>query len=284
MKHISNHEHTTKVHYDSLTDLENDTFPNKRNEDLWSSYLREGGGESWWGWSGGFDNLKRLMSTGWKTGAMKIEENLKILDLPIVMGVRRKRKRGAFGDSIDMQSVYAGSLDRAWETTERVRSTNTGTNNAVVIVEVAVASRVGSHEAFWRGAAAVAVTDMLQRSGRSVMLVVVTSNVKMDIDNRNAVYSHSITVKDFDQPLDTEHAALLTSTGFYRGYMFKAKFLSDCRASDSLGEPVKYKIIPDFVEEQGYDHFYIDGNVLSLGRAKDYVNSVFERITRQEVA
>lgn len=238
------------VDYESVEDIDMDTV-DPRNESRWRYQQSASRGVNWWGWRGGFEGLRTRMRDGWKEGAEKMERELSCVELPPVRSVKRRRIRGSYGDHLDIQRVYNGSLDTAWERTERYRADSIGSNNAVIVVEMKTAGIIDSDQVFWRGACAAMIADMLQRSGRNVKIVV--------NDTKDGTFSYSddqyvmtVTVKDFDQPMDLETIAAATSVGFYRGYGFKAAHCQDRVTESSLGKNVfrtETVIPPGFIND-----------------------------------
>lgn len=181
----------------------------------------------WWGvFRNGHEVLNRLKGEGWQEGVDEIEQKLRALQLPTARSVRRKRVFRGQGDVVDMQRVYNGQLDRAWQTTQRFRSTNAGSNNVIIAMHTTTTCNTDADDVFWRTAVAVSLGQTLAASGRNVQLDMIEAN------GNNAfqppypyeAWMMKMTLKEFEQPLDMSHIALCSSVGFYRSVRFAAQF------------------------------------------------------------
>lgn len=118
----------TKIEYSGLLEVldlkEEDmiamgetTSIGKRNWHNFSKYARNNAHKSykWWG-TNDLNEYLGYVENGWEKGAKIIEDVEKDLpDLPILKDMRPTLVRRDYGDVLDMQSVYMGDLDNAWE-------------------------------------------------------------------------------------------------------------------------------------------------------------------------
>lgn len=271
------------ANYESVSDIEEDKVYSQ-NEGDW--YRQQGyTGSDWWGWHDGYQGLLNRMRDGWKDGAERMVNELSHIELPPVRSVKRRRVRGAYGDHIDMQRVYSGSLDTAWERTQRYRANSIGSNNAIIMVDVKTAAMVKGSQAFWRGACAAMIADTLQKSGRNVK-VVVTSTMDGVWHRDKTQFVWTATVKDFEQPMDLETMAVMTSVGFYRGHGFKIAHCQGRRSSYSLGDNVfRTKMVtpPNFVSDNTLV-INVEFDILSKQQAEDKLKSVVQKLAEDLAA
>jgi len=195
-------------------------------------------------WLGVESNQKVRNATdhGWEKGLRRIRESIKALTPRGVATIRRKKVRRDFGDHLDMQAVYSGNLDRAWETTERRVQRGIGRVVTTVLVNIGAYAHVTSEQMFWRGAAVVALVDALEQSGRRVRVIA--------FDATNGVYKSgqyndltviTIELKAPNAPLDCDKLAVATAlAGFDRYYVFRALMSAPAKVRDGLGHPAYY--------------------------------------------
>lgn len=192
----------------------------KVNKHLSSGSLSEPG---WWG--PGMEtpeDVNRALDSGWKEGAANMIQANKDLDIDIrVSRPRRKRVRRAFGDTLDMQRVWAGDLDTAWAATERGES-------MLPLKHVCIALELNgngfrSGDSFmWRGAAALALADLISESGRMVKIMMYGVTERAYKDGKAHVYT--VKVKDYTEPLDVERlAAAACMAGTYRHSIWRVR-------------------------------------------------------------
>lgn len=261
-------------HFDSIHEIMRmePTLKESRSH-LKRSVTERSGGKSWWGWNGGFDTLNKMLDEGWSEGLAKMEKYLGELSLPMMRSNKRVKKRAAFGDEIDIQRIYNGDLERAWSTTERQIGSAVGRNNAIIQVDIATSAGTSSDSAFWRGAAATALTKIIVESGRSVQIII--TETTSGVFNGSRDYQLNTTMlKEFDQPMDMENIMLCTSVGFFRGYGFKAKLLDEkYTLSGGLGYPESTTLPQNMVDDNARI-IKIPKDILSLEAAQRLINEI----------
>jgi len=224
MKRVEEYSDAREISYDSIEDLMKEnldgaTYANKRRWQREADNLQT----SWWGWQGGFAELLNKVKVGWPEGAEIIRNELAEAtpQFAQIRSARRRRQFSNAGDFLDIQRVYSGNLDRAWQTTEREAHNQHGSNNAVILVNLVASGYVPAEQARWRGFAAAALVDMLISSGRNVQLWAVTPvHDLIPRFGRRVVISYLI--KDFDDMMDLEYVAVMTSTAAFRGFVFRS--------------------------------------------------------------
>lgn len=269
-------------HYETLDDLlQDDSYKQGKGngERVYLGALHENSANYFkhYGFTGGPAEVLAKVESGWIEGADKALQFLAGVQLPQVKNVRRRRTRAAFGDSLDIHRVLAGDLDKAWDTTVRVRSSDTGMNNVTVLLESGTPWYITSEQAFWRGATAVALSDMLSSSGRSVELLLCKSAYDFfELDSSRLVCA-SIQIKDFESPLDLGKVAITTSIGFHRTLVYKALSCAagDRRISASYGGSISAtpKVIPPRLVGNRDKVLYIPYYIFSKEKALSYLDS-----------
>lgn len=276
MKLIEETNEAYVVHYESIQDLMESSVNPVNEYYVRRSYECHARDLKWWGWSGGFEECKRKLSgAGWPEGLEMARRELPSVAIPTMRSVKRKRVRASHGDTIDMQRVYSGDLARAWETTHRFHSASKGSNNVIIVIDPVASASVESTEAFWRGAAAVMIADMLMQSGRSVKIVVGAAAQKIFTDrHRRMKSSFTMTIKEFDQPLDMETMALVTSVGFFRGYGLKAYAEAPYPINDYFGYPGTVVLHSSLVNDLSSLVIKVNSGILTKAQAVHLLNSV----------
>ena len=238
------------THFETIDDLLNIEIPKANRSAMLHNHNETK--RSWWGIDGGYKGVINAISRGWPEGLHRAQEQLQLMQLPRVRSSRRRRVQSDFGDSFDIQKMYAGKLDQAWQTTERVRSTNVGQHNATIIVELALSASVAAESAFWRGATAVMLADMLQTAGRNVKIIGMNtvSGLYSGGIGTGKLNCTSVVLKDYTQPLDLDLLIATTSAGMNRSLMFDSKYLHTKfgRIKGSLGVP-RTGFLPEYLDD-----------------------------------
>ena len=146
------------------------------------------------------------------------------------MSIKRRRIRCDFGDSIDMQAVYAGRLDTAWQRCGKVQQRCR--RNLIVGVDQIEYGGGDASRIFWRGAAALALSDVLSAAGYSVELRACFRG-----GNDCGSQGVSITVKQPDMPLDIlATAGPMTHPAFFRacGHQWLMNFCRNRRSGGGV--------------------------------------------------
>ncbi len=178
------------------------------------------------------DEIDKRLLTGWPEGERRAREMMRELEIPRTRTTRRRRVRGDFGDHLDIQRVYAGSLDTAWETTRREVELGSAGLHVTLLVNIGCLIHRSIDSLFWRGAAALLIADALEASSRRCEIIAYSWSQGSYRDGSNALTG--ITLKRFDQPLDT--STLIAATGFVglvRWYVFRNRTLHTESLPDS---------------------------------------------------
>ena len=175
------------------------------------------------GWLGlSFDDASEVFETGkWAEGAERLKRLTSQVKAQEAMSVRRRRTRGDFGNEVDMQRVYSGQLDRAWSRTKR-DSIKTGRKNITLICSVGNTYKVPAEEFLWRGAAACALTDALEKAGYRVQIVAYSAVLDLDRASKNESSCCTIRLKPYETRSDMNAlAACLCLAAFLRVRVFQ---------------------------------------------------------------
>lgn len=236
------------THFETVDDLLEFDVP-QMFERNWAYEYNSDKGVSWYGIGNSAKETIECIRTGWPEGLKLAQEALQLIEIPKVRSSKRRRVQRDFGDHFDIQRMYSGQLDRAWQSTEKDRSVNIGSHNAIIIVELSTSASIDAPDAFWRGAAAVMIADMLQSAGRNVKIIGMNT-VRRLFERSKLLSCTSVVLKDYEQPLDLDLVIAATSAGMNRTLMFKSKmYRTEFGAiRSSLGMPMT-GFLPEYLDD-----------------------------------
>jgi len=159
----------------------------------------------------------------WPDGAGKLRAALGDIgnDLPAPQSILRKPVRDSHGDTLDVQRVFRGDLERAWERRKRTRAVSR--RHVTLYVNIAQAANRSAEELFWRGGCAAIAANLLEQAGYSVELVqtICSDNVWPE---KNVSCLLTTIAKRVDEPVNLERlAATLALAGSFRYLGFLAR-------------------------------------------------------------
>lgn len=203
--------------WDSFADLAADCCP--RGHLLPNDCLDRPGfvGRTWESW----DAVSRDCQTAWTAGAdtvTELRDALDLADLPRPVSRRRTlRWREDDGDELDRDRLYAGAAP--WRAT--VRECRSGPQFVQIVTDVCTPCNIDHDDILWRGAAAVALTDILESAGYRVELIAAQYVTHAYDDNRRGLAA-AVTLKRPGDPLDIATLAAAVSGWAYRSVWFAA--------------------------------------------------------------
>jgi len=190
-------------------------------------------GEKWWGVAS-LDKFKELVENGWEEGAKKVKEVEKSLpEIPILKAMRPTLVRREYGDVIDMQSVYMGDLDHAWEGLHR------GTRRAdlryTIYASIGNNHTVHGNDFFYPMALAISWANRLISAGQTVRIVALINTVGLFANDRSGVTDTLITLKGWGDPLLPDILSIFALGGAFRYIGFKAKSCTPYQIANNYG-------------------------------------------------
>lgn len=226
------------LHFASVSDLRHDaSLPCKheRNAERIASYLdgrnHDGGEMHWYGINGGAPAVLKALVNGYPEGEAKVEafHNEIVASLPRALGHHRAKRRGEFGDELDIHSVYRGALDKAW--TSSVRRIRKGTGVLRLVIDIGGNAHTRADELQWRGVAGMSLAEVMSKAGYSVEIVAAQAVGTPDRDNKiNAIMS--CVIKPRSSQVDK---GLLAATVCLPGFFRVLGFASIVRNCDNAG-------------------------------------------------
>ncbi len=262
-KKVTPEGNMARIHFDSVSALVADAaqpFRLQANATVSSNALEGYGIPNrlrWYGVDAKADAVRAMALDGYPAGAEVLTGFHSSLNakLPRAVGVARVRRRGDFGDELDIHAVNRGACDRAWGRSVRaLRSSST-----VLRVYVDIGGNAGSDaDALrWRGIAAVSLSELVRRAGYSIELVAVFATHGTSYDRATGtIVTATIKPRGASANLATL-AGTICLPGFFRTYGFHsiARALDNCgiRCESGLG----YYVSPE-------SYVNIDPRVTSL--------------------
>lgn len=186
----------------------------------------------------GFESLADVMTsvrTAWPEGLAILDrmlEDLRHAALPTPKSRKRKmRWSSESGDELDLDRLRAGQ--DYWRTTRR--EMQTGPSTMTVLVDVGANCNVAAEDILWRGAAAVALTQILEAAGYRVELwSVIRSRELFNSDTTDGVVGCCL--KRTEDPLDVSTLINAVSGWFFRTVGFLSLTLGNKSYDACLGQ------------------------------------------------
>jgi hypothetical protein len=195
--------------FDSVADMTRNTNPN----------LFEKGAESFVGMAlKEWEAVEERSKTAWAGGLLVLEafiERLAKVEIPDLKSHKRETKFSQDeGDELDMDKLYQG--EAFWRKTEREQST--GSDELTIIIDTSTPCSVDSDDILWRGAAAIALTQILEDKGYKVEVIMVNGTYLYQ--GKNFPVVTACRLKAPGDPLDTSSLINAVAGWFYRTACF----------------------------------------------------------------
>lgn len=161
------------------------------------------------------EQVERLIKEGCPKALSKAMELSQFQEL-VPIDQKRRLTRADLGDSLDIAAVYSGHHMTAWSKARRRHII--APQHVDFVVQLCTPWTEPAEWMFWKGAAAVAMSDMLEMSGYVTRIVVARGGPASDKGPFNAVYHTStrIIAKDYGQPIDPSTTGAVLVPGFTR--------------------------------------------------------------------
>lgn len=215
-------------------------------------HIEYGGVAEWFGGAKDAQHAMHLMKTGWarvretlETFGQELNADFETeLKTPKELETRRrKRTRGDYGDALDLQRVWSGETDKAWERpTKEPRASHTQ-RYVTVYVNIASSCIERASNALWRSAIAYKISDMFAKAGYNVEI---WAGFRVDRpfarnwrdDKVPKELFVGTCIKPFTQPLHSDRLAAMLTLAFFRTFGFFAICSAPYIVTVGLGRPV----------------------------------------------
>jgi hypothetical protein len=167
---------------------------------------------------GTWEQVQKRIDRDWAEGMYilnKYLERIKKIKLPEIKSRKRKTTYSEHGgDEVDFDRLYAGLP--FWRTT--VREDSDGPPTITVVVDTTTPYDEKVENILWRGAAAIALTEVLEQKGYAVELWVVNGSKLYKGENTKVLTACNL--KKCSDPLDTSTLINTVAGWFYRAVIF----------------------------------------------------------------
>lgn len=155
----------------------------------------------------------------WKEGLEAVQKFIDKLEEQPLPEIKRVTRRTRFdeddGDEIDLDRMRAGQP--YWRVSRR--ETTVGPTEVTIVVSLAAEKTVSPTDILWRGAAAIAMADILERQGFSVAIWAVQCSCPYEADQHQRL-TVAVPLKAHGDRLDLSTLVNTVSGWFYRSVLF----------------------------------------------------------------
>jgi len=237
-RNVDHNKKLYQVWYNSLNEVTSEMIHSINND--YDDPMKSEFSERWTGCNSR-EELDYMLKYGWPEGVKKAQELGGSMQTPRLKNIRRIKKKTDFGDHVDMQMIYSGQLDVAWQKSQREASPNQTGNAITLLVNIDENSGVCAEEMFWAGAVAIRLIDMLVTTGRNVRVLAYQKGARCYINGygSEAIY----VVKEYQESLDIgKLMVILGLAGFFRKYGFYSILSAPFKVASGLGRSNNYYI------------------------------------------
>lgn len=217
----------------------------------------------------------RLVRDGWRNGLNLLAQVANKVTAPTPKTVRRYQRWQEQGDDVEMQRIWAGSLDNAWRGTHR--DTRHGPQRVRILIDAIESGGKGADGMRWRGVAALKLSDLLTEAGYSVQVESVIS-CKDSFSTR--VFKLRAIVKEYEQPLDLLTLAPCTALpAFFRALMHAWGLAVAPNARPGVSYQVRTPTADEFPDgDDNCKVFVIPGAANTATKASEHITKIIEAL------
>lgn len=220
-----------------------------------------------------WDEILYACQSPWAEGANVVKRLVEHLEVQLPVPKSRKRKSRwseDHGDEVSYERLYEGNP--YWR--QYVKEMTEGSGSVVIAVGVGASYKTPWEELRWKGIAAVALTDTLEKAGYRVELV--GAYAGLCYKKNNAPMSISFKVKETNAPVDVDSMATAVSTFFFRSTLIQLIKLIIGTRSGTLVMPITGWL--DHLAGTDSNLIYVD-DVSSEGQALEFVRKELEKLS-----
>jgi hypothetical protein len=196
-----------------------------------------------------YSDLRAQFNQAWTEGITTCEkmlDDLRNSEIPRpVCRQRKTRWRTDSGDSIDLDRLRAGQ--DFWRSTER--ESKSGPQSVVIVADIAANSDVTARDMLWRGAAAIAMCQILEEAGYRCEFWSASHSV--NVFSGDQTHAQALLVKRAEDPIDMSTLVNVVSGWWFRSVIFSLRLLSKQYAPSSyqIGRSFPLKNNSDWLSE-----------------------------------
>lgn len=239
-------------------------------------------GAKWYGGVSNMSELDSVLSLGWPDGLAKyktLRRNVDSIEIPESMNRRRRMRWCDDGDYLDEDRAMIGD-PMAWRGAKRKMSVG------VSVIDIMFKWGGSHHQTgeslFWSGAAAIALSDVLEGQGYATSITAVGILGSRDTDELHVI---KVALKNPEEPLRIDTTiAMAAHVGVFRTYGFRAVLEASFHTTESFGRNIqlddKHFISQD--PDVSKDLVFIDARYSSVG-AQETLKAAVKQLTGQLV-
>jgi hypothetical protein len=223
---------------------------------------------------GTWDDVYTTARQPWDEGIGIVERMVAELDSIGLPKPKSRKRKSRFaeddGDELDYDRLRTGQP--FWRTCRRENLT--GPQTVTLVIDLAAPAKTPHEDVLWRGAAAIAITKVLEEAGFRVQLYAACCSRICYRDKKDSV--NSVCLKSAGDPLDMGTLASTISGWCFRSLWFRAKAIN---ASPKAG--LGYARSPssrELVDMTGVDNAICVNGVFSEYAATWLAKSIIKRI------
>lgn len=187
-------------------DYSTDEHINSRNNDYYNDWVGRKMGNA--------NHARKLANEVWEEGLRLFDDAKSKLSSRMLPTPKTRRRRARFdefnGDEVCVDRLRAGAP--FWRTTSR--DMTSGPTTLTIAVHTTAPAVLSSEDLNWRGVVSAVLCELLETAGYRVKIVLYDYGRQVYKDDFSALTT--LTVKEFDEPLDS--AGLIAATS---GWMFR---------------------------------------------------------------
>ena len=221
--------------FDSVDDLVEtiSKVPDGRREHVHSQVIKR---DDFVGrWFSDWNDAYAAARSGWPEGVEAVERMVAELDAGDLPRPANRRRKMRFseddGDELDYDRLRCGQP--FWRSTRRQNTR--GPQTVTIVIDVNANCKVDHEDILWRGAAAIAMTKILEEAGFRVELW--TIHCARKVYSNGQGHCNAVCLKRPGDPLDIATFTAAVSGWFYRSSMFLAKAIGNYKPKMGLGKP-----------------------------------------------
>lgn len=173
---------------------------------------------------------------------------------------RRKRVQSDYGDDLSMSRVWGGELGTAWSRAVKKPRADRSQRYATIFIDLGSSASKSHEQGIWRSAAAKVMCDTLIRMGFSVEIWSGDSGRGLFRHDKYICHWTGVRIKEYDQPLNNDRLATMTSMAMLRTVGFEMMAGSPWPIDGTFGWPNNKGLVKPLREraEMGERVFRID--------------------------
>ena len=197
----------------------------------WAMYNERKIGKCFESW----EHVYETARSPWDEGVTIVERMVRELDSVDLPKPKSRKRRPRFnedsGDEVDYDRLRSGQA--FWRQCKR--ESMTGPQTVTIVIDLNAQAKIPHENIMWRGAAAIAMTKILEEADFRVELWIIHCADKCHSNGQG--HCNAVCLKRAGDPLDIATFSAAVSGWFYRSLMFRAKGIGKYKVVRGAGAP-----------------------------------------------